>query len=46
MFYHDLLKKELLSYINSEYSEKNIKEFKSESNNNFKKIKDGKLYNR
>ena len=27
MFYHDLLKKELLSYINSEYSEKNIKEF-------------------
>ena len=26
MFYHDLLKKELFNYINSEYSKKNIKE--------------------
>ena len=31
MFYHDLLKKELFDYINSEYSKKNIKEVPNKS---------------
>ena len=34
MFYHDLLKKELFNYINSEYSKKNIKEVPNKSSFN------------
>ena len=34
MFYHDLLKKELFDYINSEYSKKNIKEVPNKSSFN------------
>ena len=34
MFYHDLLKKELFSYINSEYSKNNIKEVPNKSSFN------------
>ena len=34
MFYHDLLKKELFNYINSEYSKKNIKEVLKKSSFN------------
>ena len=34
MFYHDLLKKELFDYINSEYSKKNIKDVPNKSSFN------------